>query len=99
MAEDSKFGLADCLNELRSDLAATMQAGKGQDIKFLVEDISLDLQIVASTEASGGGGVKWWILSAEASAEKASSVTQKLSLKLKVVNSIGESIPMGGMTD
>lgn len=98
MPEDSKFGLADCLKELRQDLITTVDDGKGEDLKFIVDDIALELQIVASTGGKGGGGVKWWILSAEASAEISNSVTQKLALKLKVVGKDGNPVPMSATT-
>jgi len=92
-----KFKLADCLGASRSDLETVLNAGENSEIKLLIEDVSLEFQVVAASEASAGGGVKWWVVSADASGKLSDVVTQKLNLKLKVVGDDGKSpIPMRG---
>ena len=90
-----KFRLSDCLVELRTDLESIIASGQGSQVKFLIEDVEVDFQLVASSEAGGGGGVKWWVISAEAKCSVAEVLTQKLSVRLKVVGQDGKSpIPM-----
>lgn len=100
MSEDGeiagRFGLADALKELRSELLKTVEDGKGKDLKFVIEDVALDLQIVATAGLEGGAGVKWWVLNADAGVSTSDTATQKLALKLKVTGQDGETVPMSG---
>lgn len=95
-----KFGLSECLTQLRDDLGVVAEQGKNKDIKFQIDEIALELQMVAAAEAKAGGGVKWWILSADAGVTSADTVTQKLSLKLSLTDPDGNRLrPIAGETD
>ncbi len=92
-----KFELSKSLAALRKDLEAVIAEGKDSPVKFLIDDVALDFQVVAASEAGAGGGVKWWVLSAEAKGSVSEATTQKLSVRLKVVGEDGtEPIPMKG---
>ncbi len=96
---DSTIPLADVIQELRSELLAATAAGEGQELRFDVEELNLELQVVVtkggSAEAGAKGGVKFWVLNAESSAEVQgkyeSSRLQKVSLKLKPKTASGEA--------
>lgn len=88
---DSDIPLADVLRELRQELKTAMKAAEGESLRFEVQDLEVEMQLVVtrggSGEVSAGGGVKFWVLNAESKATAAgkyeSSQIQTLKLKLK----------------
>jgi hypothetical protein len=84
---ESDIPLADVIRELRRELLAAMKAGEGESLRFEVQDLEIEVQVVVTRggEASAGGGVKFWVLNAESnvSAKYESSRIQKLTLKLR----------------
>lgn len=81
--------LSKALEDLRSELATAQQEGDGKDIKFEIQEVSLDLQIVAGGEVSGEVNAGWGILTAKAGAKVSEVATHKLNLKLKVIGDRG----------
>ena len=84
--------LSQVLADLRHQLIQAQLAGKDSDLHFLMEDIDLELQIVATAEAGGKAGFKILTFgSAEAEGKGSSATTQKLHLKLKIVDKHGNT--------
>lgn len=95
-----KFKLADCLTQLRDDLSVVAEKGEGSDVKCLIDEVSLEFQVVAGLDKEAKGGVKWWIIGADAGVKASDATTQKLSLKLRVVDAkTGTQRPIAGETD
>ncbi len=90
---DSTIPLADVIQELRSELLAATAAGEGQELRFDVEELNLELQVVVTK-----GGVKFWVLNADSSAKVQgkyeSSRLQKVSLKLKPKTADDEDVKL-----
>ena len=78
-----KIPLSEMLAELRKELLEAKLEGQGSDLKFLIEDIEIELQIATTKEAGVDGGVKFWVYNAEAKVDISEARTQKLKLKLK----------------
>jgi len=74
--------LAAMLKGLRSELAKAKLNGEGDDIRFLVGDVELELQVGVSQKGGVGGKVDFWVYSAEVSGELAKQTTQTIRLKL-----------------
>ena len=77
--------LADAIAQLRAELSLAREAGKGQDIRFAVGDITVELALEFTTTVEAGGGVK--IFSMFDFSGKASAVDKaanKLTLKLTI---------------
>ena len=89
-----KIELSKMLGQLRKELLDTRWEGRDSDLKFLIEDIEIELQIAATEEVVGGGGVKFWVFNAEAKIDASEVKTQKLKLKLKPVGPDGKEIPV-----
>lgn len=103
MAHDEIL-LADAIEALRAQLSEAMKAGEGKDVRFRVEDLELELQAVVTREATGKtgakGGIKFWLVSGEASAEVGgkvgSSSVQRIKLRLKPVGPDGSETELAG---
>jgi hypothetical protein len=92
-----KFELADLLIRLRQDLLRASRDPATKDLRFRVEDVELELQLVAARDAKAGGAVKWWVVEANAGGSMSSATTQKLRLKLRAIDaSTGDSFNAGG---
>jgi hypothetical protein len=76
------------LAQLRSDLFAARAEGEDKTLRFLVEDIELELQMATTQEKEGGIGIKFWVLNADAKGKDSAVATQKLKLRLKAVQEV-----------
>lgn len=74
--------LAEMLKGLRSELSKAKLEGEGDDVRFLVGDVELEIQVGVSQKGGVGGKVDFLVYSAEASGELAKQTTQKIKLKL-----------------
>lgn len=81
-----KLELANMIKGLRAQLSEAQREGDGEDIRFTVEDVELELQIIAEKQAKGGVSAKFYVLTSKIDGSKKDTVTQKLKLKLKAHN-------------
>lgn len=87
--------LSEMLGQLREELLKARGQSEGSDLKFQVEDIEIELQIVTTKGGKGGGGVKFWVYNAEAEVNASQAKTQKLKLKLRPKKPTGEDFDVG----
>jgi Trypsin-co-occurring domain 2 len=87
---DSEIPLADVVRRLRTELQAATEAGKGKGLRFEVQDIEVEMQVVVtkggSGEFGGEGGVKLWVIGkagGKVSGKYESSEVQKVKFRLK----------------
>ncbi|MDX3313965.1 trypco2 family protein [Streptomyces sp. NPDC054884] len=81
---------------LRDQLIASMGAANGQQIRFEVEEISLEFSVELRRDASVKAGFKAWVVASDAQAGVAHNTTHKVSVKLKPKDSSdGRSIEIG----
>jgi hypothetical protein len=86
------LGLADVLAQLRSNLAQALQEGAEEDLRFALDDVEVELQVAVTKEGTGKAGVKFWVINAEAAGKLADVTTQKIKLKMKVVDKDGRPV-------
>ena len=77
--------LSEMLGQLREELLKARGQSEGSELKFLIEDIEIELQVVTTKGGKFGSGVKFWVFNADAEANASRANTQKLKLKLKPV--------------
>ena len=91
MSKLNKIELAEMLAELRAQLLSAQGEGAGQDLKFEVSDVELEVQLETTKKADGKGGVKFWVYNAEAGVSGSEGMTHRLKLKLKPTGPTGEA--------
>ncbi len=87
---DSEIPLAEVIQQLRQELQTAIETAEGQGLRFEVQDLELEVQVLVtkggSVKMGGGGEVKFWVLGAKGEGEMAgkyeSSRLQKVKLKL-----------------
>ena len=80
-----KIPLSEMLAQLRKELVQAQWEGEDSNLKFLIEDIEIELQIATTKGADGGGGVQFWVYNAEAQVDVSEAKPQTLKCKLKPV--------------
>ena len=82
--------LSEMLGQLREELLKARGQSEGSELRFLIEDIEIELQVVTTKGGKFGNGVKFWVFNADAEANASRANTQKLKLKLKPVGRDGK---------
>lgn len=92
------FELSDVVSRLREDLRAAMIEGAGQDIKFKLETVELELKVVAKRTGEGKAGIKFWVINAEGGGKFEREQTQTIKLKLVPELVSGGTVAISGET-
>lgn len=88
-----KIALAEMVQELRRELQAAVDAGRGAEIRFGVGEVTLELEVAVAREAGAEGGLRFWVLGeAKGSAKAATTRTQTLTLRLTPEGPGGERL-------
>ncbi len=75
--------LATTVVALRRELEKARELGAAAELKFTVEEIDIELQVVAKKTAGVESGVKFWVMSGKVKGELGEEVVQKVRLRLK----------------
>ena len=86
----SKIRLNEMIQDLRSELMEAKEAGEGKALQFLVEEVEIELEVLASKTGGAGGKVDFWVFTAELAGELAEASKQKLKLRLKPLTEKGD---------
>lgn len=90
-----KIALSEMIEQLREELALSKAKGHGEKIRFVPLEVTVEAQVTVTREASAKGGIKFWVVNAEAGGGGSSGQVQKIVLKLKPVGEDGESELLG----
>lgn len=74
--------LAELIGQLRSELTSAMTAGTGQDLRFELGPVELELAVEVKKEGGGGGKVRFWVVELGADGKAGTGTTQKIKLTL-----------------
>lgn len=80
MAE--RVELAQVIGRLRQELTAAMWEGEGEDLRFELGPVELELTVAVSKEAGPNAKVRFWVIELGAEGKVASEATQKITLTL-----------------
>ena len=87
---ETKIGLSDMVTALRRELEDAQKKSEQERLRFTVEDIELELQIIAENTDKASLGIKFWVLNSSLEAAEKNVTTQALRLKLKVSDTSGD---------
>ncbi|MFF8293561.1 trypco2 family protein [Streptomyces sp. NPDC016309] len=84
-----ELGLAETIEALRLELEASIASSDGQDLRFFVGPIQVELQLCVRREAGLQGKAKFWVIEAGADGKYAHESIQKVTLTLEPVGKDG----------
>ena len=88
--------LSEMLGQLRKELLQAQGEGQGSELKFMIEDIEIELHVATTKSGGSEGGVKLSVVNFGAKVSASEVETQKLKLKLKLVGPDGKSPQIAG---
>ncbi|MDQ3403786.1 MAG: hypothetical protein M3548_10380 [Actinomycetota bacterium] len=74
--------LSAVISQLRAELTAAIAEGEGEDLRFELGPVELELSVAIGREAGGSGKVKFWVVEAGADGKVSSTATQRVTLSL-----------------
>jgi hypothetical protein len=95
-AGDGFVPLGAAIKALRSELLQAMADAKDEELRFALGPVELEFKLTVTAEASAGGGVRFWLLNAEAHGARAREDAHTLRVTLTPVHA---STVQGGGDD
>jgi Trypsin-co-occurring domain 2 len=88
--------LAEAIGRLRDELMSAAAAGAGEDVRFRLGPITLDLEVTATYSGGGQAGINWYLVSFGAKGEASTSRAHTIHLELQPVGADGTDLLVGG---
>lgn len=85
MPDPPPIALASAIRALRSELQEAIRAGEGEELRFALGPVELELQVQAACEGGGEAGIKFWLVSIGAKGGRSSEATHTLRVSLTPV--------------
>ena len=86
MSDDfAGFTVANTIEQLRAELSRAMDAAKGKELRFSLEEIDLEFQMALSEDEEVKGGIDFKVISAGGRSTITDHTVHTLKLKLKPV--------------
>lgn len=79
-----KIRLSDAIENLREELKRSKNNGQNQDLKFNVNSVEIELEVVAEEEAGSSAKVNWYIFGGSTSSKDKEVSKHKLKINLQV---------------
>jgi len=74
--------LAQVIGQLRRELSAAIRDGEGEELRFELGPVELELTVAVSREAGPNAKVRFWVIELGADATVSSQATQRITLTL-----------------
>ena len=92
MSAEPQIPLAKAIEALRRELAEAQREGEGQDLRFQVGPVELQLQLELSSEVGGEAGLAFWFVSIGGKGSRTSGTTHTVKLTLVPVTPEGDLV-------
>ncbi len=89
---NEKIRLADMVQQLRKELLEATEVGEGLPLRFDLEEVELETQVVVTAATEGKGSLKFWVLNAELANRQNESCLQTITLRLKPRSAAGGTV-------
>ncbi|MGW6060932.1 trypco2 family protein [Streptomyces sp. NPDC055189] len=87
------IGLAEAVAALRAELLTALSEGDGSRIRFRAKSVQVEFEVQVQRSAQAAGGIKFWVVSGDASAASGRSATHRVALELEPVDIGGADDP------
>ena len=89
--------LAEVISQLRAELDQARKAAEGEELRFGLGPVELEVTVALDREGKTGGKVKFWVAEVGAEGKLSSTSTQRIKLTLQpTIGSPQGSEPAGG---
>lgn len=88
----SGIGLQAAIQAVREDLIAAMAVGAGEPVRFRVGTVSLEFNVTVERAAEAGGGIRVWVLQADARGKMSTAETHVVRVELQPVSAGGGDV-------
>lgn len=82
----SNIGLAEAIEQLRSELGAAQDAGADQQLRFSIEEIEVELLLELKKDGKASAKAQFGVVTIGAEGGLTSSNTHRVKLRLKVTD-------------
>jgi Trypsin-co-occurring domain 2 len=80
--EGAAVGLAEAIEQVRSELARAQAEGADKELRFRLGDVQLEFSVGLAKEGGGEAGVKLWVVSVGASGSVSSTRTHTVTVSM-----------------
>lgn len=87
--------LATLLASLRSEIDRARLDSAGEDVRFRVDSIDLELQLMVEKSAEADAGVRFWVVSMGGKGSAKSTETHVIKMSLGAVTGTGDPVLTG----
>ncbi|WP_286824241.1 trypco2 family protein [Microcystis sp. LSC13-02] len=91
----NKVGLRETLEALRVELSKSILAAEGEQIRFEVGEIELEVQFVVEQSKEGKGGLKFWVVEMGGGVINKDTITHRIKIPLKPIWKDGKPVLTG----
>ncbi|MFN7908864.1 MAG: trypco2 family protein [Microcystis sp.] len=88
----NKVGLRETLEALRVELSKSILASEGEQIRFEVGEIELEVQFVVEQSKEGKGGLKFWVVEMGGGGTNKDTITHRIKIPLKPIGKDGKPV-------
>ena len=89
-----RIELAQVISQLREELDTARRAGQGEDLRFELGPVELELMVAVDRQGGPDAKVRFWVIELGASGKVASQATQRIKLILDPRESGQEGRPL-----
>jgi hypothetical protein len=98
-ARDAVVGVSAALEALRQELEHTLLSSQSERLRFGVPQVRLTMNVVARTDTTGGGKLRWFMVEGSAERSKGREASQTLELTVTPQLFDGSGKPVGPLDD
>lgn len=88
--------VSEAIESLRSELAKAQQNGEGKDLRFTVQEVELELDVLLDVEADGKAKANVWLVAGEVKGKVSNSHAHKLKIKLQPLQKGNQPLEVSG---
>jgi hypothetical protein len=89
IAAEIRIPLAEAVRALRRELVEAVRQAEGEEIKFALGPVELELQVEVSSNTEGEAGIAFWLVAIGGRASRTDTATHTIRLNLAPVTVTG----------